>query len=273
LDNKLSKYTILTLSIIFIFSHSIAQNFSDSGINIGLKLGGSKLLGEIPNDFSGIINEFDNKLGYSSAFEISKYITPRWEIGSEYGYSLLKGNTYSPDFSAEGIQPGIPDEINDPVEYKNKLSGLNFFFRYYFKDAGSESAIIPFIRAGGGFLKYKSEFKYIDAPDDDLLFGKGNEGYPKLSTPAVFMGTGFKTPLSSHFYLLTAIDFHLVAYDFLDVVHNYVEDGTRLKIAGLYTEFKVGIFYTLNKSGGDKNNKNSSKNGGSSKGNNLPFGR
>jgi hypothetical protein len=182
------------------------------------------------------------------------------------------GNTYSPEFSAEGIQAGIPSEINDPVEYKNKLLGLNFFLRYFFKPVGSESVFNPFIGAGGGFKNYNSKFKYIDAPDDELIFGKGTDGYTKLSTPIFFVGTGFKTSLSSHFYLVTSVDFNLVNYDFLDVMHNYIEDGSRLGIIGLYTDFKVGIFYNFMGSNGKNNKKNSSKKGRSSN-SNLPFSR
>lgn len=271
MNNSFSKYIILILFFLSIFQFNFAQNFSDSGINIGAKLGGSILLGEIPKDSSGIINEFDNKIGFTSSFEISKYISKRWEIGTEIGLSSLNGETYSPNFSAEGIQPGLPVEINDPAEYKNKLFGLNIFFRYYFKDVDSEKFFTPFVAAGGGFIKYNSKFKYIDAPEDDLIFGKGSEGYAKLSTPVFFVGTGFKTDLSSGFYLLTSIDFKMVDYDFLDVMHNYSGDGFRIETIGIYTEFKVGIFYSFNKSGSNKISGN--KNGGSSKNISLPFSR
>jgi hypothetical protein len=273
LNQPLSKNIILTLSLVFTINFSYAQYFSHSGINVGAKIGGSKLLGEIPFGFSEIINEFDNKAGFAMAFEISKYISPRWEIGTEIGYSALTGNTFTPDFSAEGLQAGIPAEIIEPVEYKNKLFGQNFFFRYFFIPAASESAFIPFVLAGGGYLYYNSNFKYIDAPDDDLLFGKGTEGYTKLTTPVFFLGTGFKTPISSHFFLVTSIDFNMVTYDFLDVMHNYSNEGNRLEMIGLFTEFKVGIFYNINKSDSKKNNQSKSKNSKSSSKSYLPFSR
>ncbi|MDO8952545.1 MAG: hypothetical protein Q7U86_07960 [Draconibacterium sp.] len=240
---------------------------------MGIKIGGSRLIAEIPNGFSQIINEFDNKTGFASAFEISKFITPHWEIGTEIGYSNLNGITNTPELSAEGVQAGIPSDITNPVEYINKLFGQNFFFRYFFKPEGSESPLIPFIRAGGGYLNYNSKFKYTDASDNDLLFGKGTEGYTKLSTPVFFLGTGFKTSLSSQFYLVTSIDFNMVNYDFLDVVHNYDNAGNRLELIGLYTEFKIGIFYTFSKSGGENNKKMKNKSGGSSKTEHLPFSR
>jgi hypothetical protein len=240
---------------------------------MGIKIGGSKLLAEIPNGFSQFINEFDNKTGFTSAFEISIFITPRWEIGTEIGYSTLNGNTLNPEFSAEGIQAGIPSEISEPVEYINKLFGQNFFFRYYFKPAGAESAFIPFIRAGGGYINYNSKFKYIDASDNDLLFGKGAEGYTKLSTPILFLGTGFKTSLTSKFYLVTSVDFNMVDYDFLDVMHNYNLAKNRMELIGLYTEFKIGIFYNFSKSGGESNKKGGNKSGGTSETEHLPFSR
>jgi len=198
-NKTLSNNLFLTLLLIFVIKINSAQEFSKSGVNTGIKIGGSRLLGEIPKGFSGIINEFDNKIGFASAFELSKYVSSRWEIGCDVGYAALNGNTYSPDFSAEGVQEGIPSEINDPVEFKNKLLGFNFFFRYFFKAAGSESAFIPFVSSGGGIINYNSKFKYIDAPSYQLIFGKGTEGYTTLTTPIFFIGKGFKTFLSSHF--------------------------------------------------------------------------
>ncbi len=273
MKNTLSKYIVLTLSFIFIIGFSKAQDFSESGINFGVKLGGSRLLGEVTNGFSEIINEFDNKTGFSTTVELSKYIRPKWEIGIEYGNSSLIGDTYSSVFSAEGFQPGIPTEINAPAEYINKLTDAKFFFRYYFVDAGSESLFIPFVRAGGGYLHYNSKFKYIDAPADDLLFGKGTEGYTTLSTPVFIVGTGFKTPITSHIYLVASIDFNVVNYDFLDVVHNYDSTGNRLVVNGLYSDFNIGIFYNFSKSGVNKNNGKSGKKGKSSNSGNLPFAR
>jgi hypothetical protein len=273
LNYKLLRKTAFTLSLILIFNSNFAQNFSKSGINTGAKIGVSKLLGEIPYGFSEIINEFDNKIGFASAIEISKYISPRWEIGTEIGFSTLHGNATIPEFSAEGIQAGIPKEITEPVEYNNKLIGPIIFFRYFFKPVLSESAFIPFIRSGGGFLNYNSKFKYVGVPEDDLLFGKGSEGYTKLSTPLFIVGSGFKTSLSSHLYLITSIDFNMVNYDFLDVIHNYDNEGNRLDLIGLYTEFKIGIYYNFNKSGGEQNNANKRKSGGASSKNHLPFSR
>jgi len=263
------KYLTFILILVHFHITVYSQNFAESGINLGVKFGGSKLLGEIPYDFSDLINEFGNKTGFASAFEISKNISNHWEIGSEYGYTSLKGSTSSPEFSAEGFHQGIPSEITEPVEYVNILIGQNFFFRYFFKPAGSESAFIPFIRAGAGYLNYNSKFKYIDAPDNDLLFGKGTEGYTKLSTPVYFIGIGFKTSIASQFYLVSAIDFNMVNYDFLDVMHNFDLTGSRLELIGLYTELKIGIYYNFSKSGGGRKNKKSrSSNSGF-----LPFSR
>lgn len=270
------KYIILIFSLIFIIGFNNAQVFSQSGINIGAKIGGSKLLGEIPFDFTEIINEFDNKTGFASAFEISKYISQYWEIGTEIGYSNLNGNTFTPEFSAEGMHAGIPVEITEPVEYKNKLFSLNFFCRYFFNSPYSESAFVPFISAGGGYLNYNSKFKYIEYEDEKVIFGKGTEGYAKLSTPVFFFGTGLKKTISSNIYLVSSVDFNLVNYDFLDVVHNFSDESNRLEIIGLFTEFKIGIFYNFSKSGDKKNTQNNqdkNKNGSSSNNGYLPFAR
>jgi hypothetical protein len=267
------KYLTIILILVSIFNSGHSQSFSESGINLGVKVGGSKLLGEIPYDFSQIIHEFDNKTGFASSFEISKYISPRWEIGAEIGYSKLQGSTNTPEFSAEGNHAGTPLEINDPVEYSNKLSGANLFSRYFFKKYNTESVFIPFVCFGGGFLNYFSKFKYIDSPDDELIFGKGKEGYTKLSTPVFFLGTGFKSSLSSKFHVITSIGFNFVNYDFLDVVHNYDSSGNRIDLLGLYAEFKAGIFYTIGVSGGKSKAKSKNKNSSSSGGSHLPFSR
>ena len=276
MNQRLLKYFILTFCI-SIINIKNAQVFSQSGINTGVKIGVSKLLGEIPYGFSEIINEFDNKAGFSTVFEFSKYLSPHWEIGTEIGYSNLMGNTFTPQFSAEGMQSGIPAEITEPVEYSNKLFGQNLFFRYFFKPYDSESLFVPFVSAGGGYLNFHSKFKYIDAPDDDLLFGKGNAGYSKLTIPVFLLGTGFKTSIARRMYLVTSIDFKMVNYDFLDVMHNYSAEGNRLDLVGLYTEFKIGIFYNFNKSGDNNKskqiNKNNSEKGSSSAISYLPFSR
>lgn len=272
LHQILPKYILLTLSLILVVTINKAQNFSNSGINVGAKAGGAKLLGEVPYNLSEIINEFDNKTGIVSAFEISKYISQSWEIVTEIGYSNLNGYTFNPEFSAVGIQHEIPSEINEPVEYINKIYSLNFFFRYYFKPVYSESFFVPFFNVGGGYLNYNSKFKYIDASDNDLLFGKGTEGYTKLSTPVFFLGTGFKTSISSKFYIVSSIDLKMVNYDFLDVIHNYNIEKSRIELIGLYTEFKIGIFFNFNKSG-DDNHGVKNKKGSSSGKTYLPFSR
>lgn len=269
MDNKLKNHVTFTLAFILIANIIFAQESSISGVNIGLKIGGSQLLTEIKNDFSGVVKEFNNKFGIASSLEISKYISPRWEIGGEVGISVLKGYTNSPNFSVEGLHYEFLQDIVNPVEYKNEITGLNLLIRYFFKDVNSDSKIIPFVRTGAGYLKYSSELKYIDAPDDELISGKGKEGYTSLSTPVFVLGTGLKSPLTQNLYLIASINFNFVNYDHLDVVHNYNTDKERLKITGLYTEIKIGLFYNFNFS---KNNKNVRPNG-KSKSNHLPFSR
>ena len=260
---------------IFILTGISTGLFGQSIINVGVKLGGAKLLGEIPKGNTNVINEFDNKTGFAFAFEISKYLSPKLEIGVDFVNSNLKGNTYNPEFSAEGLQAGIPVEISDPVEYENKLIGQNIYFRYFFKPCSTESFFIPFVKAGGGYLNYTSKFKYINAPDDDLLFGKGKEGYTDLSTPLFVFGAGIKSVITPNIYVLTSVDFNLVSYDFLDVVHNYSDDNIRQQITGVYTEFKIGVFYTINnpnaKEKKDRKNNSKSRKGGTSKSSYLPF--
>jgi hypothetical protein len=274
LENKLKIAAIITL-IFFLFTNTIfAQGSSVNGLNVGANIGGARLLTEIKNDFSGIINEFNNKFGIAGGIEFSKYISPRWEIGGEFGQSVINGYTNSPDFSVEGLHYIFDTDIVDPVEYKNKLLGLHLLVRYYFKDVNSDSKIIPFFRIGAGYLNHFSEIKYIDAPDDDLIFGKGGEGFTSLSTPVFVLGTGFKSPVSQNLYLMALINFNFVNYDLLDVVHNYnTNKKERLKITGLYTELKIGIFYNVNFSNGKKPGHNNLNSGRNSNKSHLPFAR
>ena len=272
MENQLKIFIFFTLTFVLFANISFAQKSSIGGVNVGLKIGGARLLTEIKNDFSGIVNEFNNKFGLASGIEISKYVSSRWEIGGEVGLSVLKGYTNSPDFSAEGLHWEISKDMVDPVEYKNKILGFNLVIRYFFKDVNSDSKIIPFIRSGAGYLKYSSELKYIDAPDDEIITGKGKEGHTSLSTPVFALGTGLKSPVSQNLYLLALINFNFVNYDHLDVVHNYNSNNERLKITGLYTEIKIGIFYNINFSNGKKSG-NNMKSGRNSNKSHLPFAR
>jgi hypothetical protein len=273
LVKKLLDYIVVTLTLILISSGiGFAQGSEIGGINLGVKVGGSKLLGESPKGTSGFINEFDNKFGLASGIEISKYISPRWEIAAEFSYSELRGDTDSPDLTAEGKHPVVPANLEEPVEYINKLSGYNLLFRYYFIPANSESAIHPFIGAGAGYIKYNSVFKYKDAPDNETIFSKGKDSWT-LSTPGYYVGVGFNSSFTSNLYLKTSLDFKFVNYGFLDVVHNFNEDGTKQEILGLFTEFKVALFFNLSGSG-SKNKNNSSRGLGKSSGTSyLPFSR
>ena len=267
---KLLDYIIVTLTLICISGTTPAQETTIGGINLGVKVGGSKLLGEFSKGSSGMISEFDNKLGFATGFEISKYISSRLEITGEISYSILRGDTDSPQFTAEGLHPVIPENLEDPVEYQNKLLGYNILFRYYFKPANLESKFIPFVGLGAGYIKYNSVFKYKDAPENETIFTKGKDSWT-LSTPGLYLGTGFRSNLSSNFYLLTSLDFKFVNYDFLDVMHNYNIDGTRQKITGLFTEFKVGIFFNLG--GNGKRSTSRNKYGNSMGTSFLPFSR
>ena len=243
-QNTLAIKYILAFCFLISFGFpGLAQKSFFTGTNLGAKAGASRLLTEIPYSFSETINEFDNKAGFAFSLEASKFLSSRWETGLEWNNFTLKGNTYTPEFSAEGgFQEGIPAEITEPVEYNSHLNGLNLLFRYYFKPVTEETAFNPFVRFGGGILHYKSVFKYIDS--EETIFGTDKYNI-NLNTPVFNLGTGFKTTLSTRFYMVTSFDFNLVPYDFLDVMHNYDQDGNRNELLGLYAEFKVGIFYNL----------------------------
>ena len=245
MNRALIKYPILFLLLVCGFQMAKAQKSSKSRFNVGAEIGISKLMGEVPDGFTNIINEFDNKAGFACSFEISKYLSPHWETGIDAGNSLLRGVSYNPQFSAEGFHSGIPIEIIEPVDYRNSLFNANLSVRYFFKPAETESSFIPFVSGGVGLMYYRSKLKYIDAPAEKPIFGKGIEGHANLVTPVFNLGTGFKTSLSKQSYLLTSLDFRLVNYDLLDLMHNYNSSGSRLELFGLFSEFKIGIYYSF----------------------------
>ncbi len=264
-------YLALVALILLLSLNGSAQNTFLSGWNIGAKFGTSRMIGEFPNDFSEAINEFDYKMGFAVDAELSKTISNHFEIGFEINRSTLSGETQDPSFSAQGNHSAFMEPLTDPVEFENKLSGQKFFFRYYFKNLDETEGFkfSPFIRAGLGFLHYNSKVKYIDAPDNDLIFGKGNSNYNnELSTAVYVIGTGFRTEINDRFYLMAAADLNFVNYDFIDVVHNYNDNGDRLELLGMYTDLKIGIFYIIsnNKPGKGRSKKSAIQQY-------LPFGR
>lgn len=253
------------------FTNINAQNSPAKGFNIGAEIGIARMLGEIPQGSFQLINEFDHKVGVSAALELSKFVIPKLEVGVETGLNILNGSTNNPEFSAEGNHPVIPDGFNEPVKYQNVLIKFNVFGRYYFKPPHSESLLIPFAELGGGLLSYYSAISYIET--GEVIFGKGTEGSTKLSTAVIFAGTGVKTSLAGNKYIVTSIDFNFVNYGFLDVMHNYDENGLKQQVTGIFMEFKTGFFFsTGGGSGKSPGNSSSRKRGNSkSKSSHLPF--
>ena len=249
MSNSVLKYTVSFLVIFIMAINSNAQNFFSNGLNFGVKGGASSLLMEVPNDFSRKFIEFDNKFGFAIDAELSKYLTNHWEVAAEVNYTVLNGETQNPSFSAEGNHAAFIEPITEPVEYNNILTGSNIFFRYYLISLSKQDGKVnmyPFISAGLGLLNYTSTFKYIDSNDGGVRFGKNINEFPsKLSTAVFKIGGGIKTSLSSKVYMIASIDAKLVPYGFLDVVHNYDNEGNKLDIIGTYVEIKVGIFYSL----------------------------
>lgn len=259
------------------------QNFTD-GLNLGIKLGTSKLMGEMSGGTSEMIQEFDNRFSPSYDIEISNYLGNHWEIGAEIGITKLTGETANPNFSAEGWHSSMLEPLVDPVEYENKLFTQRFFTSYYLRnlgDGGNGIHINPFLRVGIGHLMYKAKLEYVNTPaeTDKQIFAKGGSySDARLTTAVFFGGAGLKASLSDKLFLLTSVSFNYVDYDFLDVVYNYTTNGERANGSGLYSEFKVGVFYSFgniysgSKKESDKANK-SDKRKNKSSGNKVNNGR
>ncbi|MBN2634696.1 MAG: hypothetical protein JXR61_00395 [Prolixibacteraceae bacterium] len=272
LNSKILKITLLISFALALGITVSAQIVEKSGINIGVNAGGAKLTSEFVNNKS--IQEFSNNPGFTAGFEISKIMFQHIEIGTVFSHTKLSGETDQTNhFSAIGHHYAFMEPITGPTEYINKLTGQNFFVRYYFNEAFKKSALNPFVKIDFGFLSYKSTFRYVGG--EDIIFGKGDENQPKLNTGMLALGTGFKTNLSKQLYLVASLDFNLVKYDFLDVVHNYDTDGNRMNnTTGLYSEFKIGVFYSSAKSEIRSGAHGKRKNGKNGKNNSdLPFAR
>lgn len=260
---------LIPLLILFTGKQINAQLIKESGVNIGIKMGGSTLLSERSENQS--IKEFSNKSGLATGIEISKVVSPHFELGTDFIYHILNGETDQTDhFSAIGFHAAFPEPLAGSTEYNNKLTGQNFFFRYYLKDPFTETYFNPFIKIGFGYLSYKSTFRYADT--QEIIFGKGDENYADLSTGMLATGAGFKTKLSNQIYLITSIDFNFVKYDFFDVVHNYDLEGNRKNVTGMYSVISAGIYYNASKSNINSGS-NKKKRRGSGDPNHLPFGR
>ncbi|HCE58051.1 MAG TPA: hypothetical protein DER09_09560 [Prolixibacteraceae bacterium] len=238
--------TQLFLFIIFI-STCNAQKDLLQGINLGGELGISRFLTELPMDFSGAISEFDHKTNLTFDIQLSKYVAPHWEVGTGFNNAVLSGYAETPDFSAEGVSNGglvNIGELDGPVEYKTRLLGQDFFVRYFLikVDEQDHLNINPFLKFGGGYINYMSEL--IDLNTGEVVPGTAKYQV-KLTTASMKLGTGFKTYLSDRLNLIASLDFNFVDYDYLDVVHNYSESGERLKVTGIYTEFKIGLYINI----------------------------
>ncbi len=236
------KYALFLIPFLLLKLGSYGQG--KNRINVGVEFGTSRMMVEFPADFSQKIVEFDNKPGFTTDAELTKYISDRWEIGIDLNYTTLNGNKQHPSFSAEGNHSAIKELEDKPVEYINRLLGQKVFTRFYLTPLDNVKGKVnnyPFIGAGAGIINYQSKFKYIG--EDDIIFGKGYRGFTKLSTAVFSLSAGIKTSWSSKLFVVSSVNSNFVSYGFLDAMHNYNAAGNKLDILGLFLDFKVGIFY------------------------------
>jgi len=123
----------------------------------------------------------------------------------------------------------------------------------------------PFIRAGAGYISYGVEL----FENDRSTSGKGTENYADLSMSSAlfFASVGVKSYLSPNFFMNITYTVNYTNYDYLDAVFNFDSNEERLGLNGMYSEFKIGLFYQFagkgKRGGGPKNGL----------GPNLPFSR
>ncbi|WP_346857520.1 hypothetical protein [uncultured Draconibacterium sp.] len=255
----MSKQFHLLIILLLLNIVSFAQH-PNAGMIIGTRLGIAKVNTEITSGFKSTPNEFMHKVAPAFDLELSKLLFDHWELGTDFSITFLRGDTDNPNFSAEGIHPSMLSPVTEPVEYKNQLLGQKVFVGYYFKSIERYEypfKLEPFIRLGIGYDAFTSQFKYIEAPDNELIFGKNTGKYKaaKLFSNNLFITMGIKSYTSNHLFFTTTFSLIYSDYDFLDVVHNYNADGTHANLRGIYSEIKLGIFYHSNELGKHKSRK------------------
>jgi len=245
---------LLLLFTFILFQISMLAQTPASGIIVGGNIGISKVLTEIYPDFT-TVNEFDHQPGLILEPELNKLFGKHYEIGTSFTIASLKGKTDDPQFSAEGFHSAMMDPITEPVHYKTTLMGQKFYFGFYFNSfekIDKPFKIEPFVRLGGGYFYYTSEFGYQD-PELGVIFGKGVEGYTDLTTGVLFLSGGIKMYITPNLFINTTLAFNYVRYDFLDAVHNYNAEGYRDNrnpdVRGIYADFKIGLFYQFTAKG------------------------
>ncbi|HYQ57385.1 MAG TPA: hypothetical protein VEP89_08545 [Draconibacterium sp.] len=261
------RHLIATFSLLFISVIVLAQH-PNAGLIIGANLGAAKVNTELTPDYTRILNEFDHKIAPAFSVELSKLIANHFEVGTDVHLTFLKGDTDDPQFSAEGIHPEMRDPITEPVEYSTQLFGQKFYLGYYFRKYEYFRypwRLEPFIRAGMGYSSFTSKLNYIDAPNDELIFGKntGDFNTYNIIRAVYFASAGVRSYQSRHFIINTTVTLNYSPCDFLDAVHNYNDDinasewdrRNDFDIRGIYTEIKVGIFYHSNELGNHKSRK------------------
>ena len=223
------------------------------GIHLGAHTGVSMLINEVSSDFSQITTEFRNQPGPHLNWEVSKCFGKGMEVGVELTLSWIKGETGQPGFSATGWHPSLPEQIYEPVEYNNRLYGPGWFVRYHilnFESPQSHTCTSVFIKAGSGLLMYESELFRIGPNGNEFIFGKGygKNKTTKMANAVYRLGGGMTRDLSSRLKLMVTVNFNMVNYDFLDVVHNYDTQGNRVQMIGVFSDFSAGLSYRLEKS-------------------------
>ncbi|QGY46548.1 hypothetical protein GM418_23660 [Maribellus comscasis] len=245
------KYRLTIYLLLSLVLNGRAQSDPVSDIRITGEFVVSQMMTEFQKGFAGSVNEFDNQPGIGFGLEISKQFTKNWEVGAGFTLSTLNGEATSPEFSATGFHSSMMEPFAEPVVYKSQLFSPKIYVQYNFVLRSHYNITNPFIRAGVGYVPYRSQLRYRDNWHSGVIFGKGVEEYEnnKMSTAVYTITPGIRTKISKHVELLAAVNLNIVNYDFLDVVHNYSAEGERLQMIGVYADFMIGVSFLLNDSG------------------------
>ena len=237
------KIRIAVLLLCFPFTLFASDKDAPSGsFSITAKTGISYLQGEIYTDFSGSVSDFDNKPGAAGGFEIAYAFSPSFEAGVGLTFATLKGYTAAIETSSAATRQDITIKgIRGPVWYQNKLTGPQFFIRYYLREINSgRGSLNMFFTGGIGYLGYNGKLYNSNEEEKKIIFGKGFGDYATLHNAYVLAGTGWSYAISEQIHLKLASDFHIVRYDFLDMVHNF-EGEARREVFGVIPNITLGL--------------------------------
>lgn len=221
-----------------------------------VEAGSSVGLAEYSYDLSSLDKEFSHQPGLAASLSLARTLGTRWELGGTFSFNQLRGNSPSPEFSANGIHHEFMELYNQPVSYQTESTSALCFIRYYFKKwtnkgPGKGLHLNPFIKAGVGYNRFKTQLNYDQTPPgaaNPVIYKKG-QGYNKLpgSSAQYSLGTGTRLSVNNGIDFLLSFTMDMINSDCIDAVHNYRDNGEAYQAFTVIPSLKLGVSIPLNR--------------------------